>query len=460
MKITVINGSPKGKYSITLQFTHYLAKHFPNIEFKIFHVGQTIKSLRKKKSPLFDEIIQAVRESDCVLWSYPVYTLLVPYQLVHFIDLIFEKKEQNAFKGKYASQLLTSLHFYDQAAYNYIHNISEDLGMKHIHGHYPEMEDLETPKGRKQLLDFGHELTNIIENKEEVSRKFEPNYKPSPHYNPLEILPGDEDKKRNDYKVVLITDCPDENTNLYKMIRTFQGFLPVQLKVINLSDYDFNGGCLGCFHCSFEGNCVYKDGFEALHREHILTADCVIYGGTIKHHWFTPMMKCYDDRLFYNGHRISSMGKAVGYIISGPLRHEANMREILEARSEVGKLYLVDIVTDEYGSEDQITGLLKAMADKTMRALEKKPLRPTNFYGVGGMKIFRDLIYTMRGIMREDHRFYKKHGLYDFPHKKRLKIWQMKLIGMLLKPKKMRKKAAILMKKEALKKFRNIIDKH
>ena len=33
--------------------------------------------------------------------------------------------------------------------------------------------------------------------------------------------------------------------------------------------------------------------------------------------------------------------------------------------------------------------------------------RPANFYGVGGMKIFRDLIYVMQGLMKADHKFYK-----------------------------------------------------
>ena len=33
------------------------------------------------------------------------------------------------------------------------------------------------------------------------------------------------------------------------------------------------------------------------------------------------------------------------------------------------------------------------------------------------MKIFRDLIYSMRGVVGDDHRFYKKRKLYDFPQK-------------------------------------------
>ena len=31
------------------------------------------------------------------------------------------------------------------------------------------------------------------------------------------------------------------------------------------------------------------------------------------------------------------------------------------------------------------------------------------------MKIFRDLIWMMRGLMKADHEFYKAHGMYDFP---------------------------------------------
>ena len=47
MKILVLNGSPKGKYSITLQHTRYLEKCYPQHDFEVLHVGQKIKSLQK-----------------------------------------------------------------------------------------------------------------------------------------------------------------------------------------------------------------------------------------------------------------------------------------------------------------------------------------------------------------------------------------------------------------------------
>ena len=49
MKIAVVNGSPKGKYSITLQSILYLQKVYPEYEFCVLNAGQTIKALEKEK---------------------------------------------------------------------------------------------------------------------------------------------------------------------------------------------------------------------------------------------------------------------------------------------------------------------------------------------------------------------------------------------------------------------------
>lgn len=45
MKVLVLNGSPKGKDSITLQASLFLKKRFPEHDYQILHVGQQIKSI-------------------------------------------------------------------------------------------------------------------------------------------------------------------------------------------------------------------------------------------------------------------------------------------------------------------------------------------------------------------------------------------------------------------------------
>ena len=81
------------------------------------------------------------------------------------------------------------------------------------------------------------------------------------------------------------------------------------------------------------------------------------------------------------------------------------------------------------------------MAKELAYAMEKKYTQPANFYGVGGLKIFRDLIWQMQGLMKEDHRFYKAHGFYDFPQKRKGRLIGMYAVGALMTNEKLRKKA-------------------
>ncbi len=76
------------------------------------------------------------------------------------------------------------------------------------------------------------------------------------------------------------------------------------------------------------------------------------------------------------------------------------------------------IIGDEYEDSALLEGLLRDLARRLSTAVAAFYQKSVNFLGLGGIKIFRDLIYGMRGLVRDDHRFYKKHGLYDFPQKK------------------------------------------
>ena len=51
MNILVLNGSPKGKNSVTLQTVLYWELLFPEETFNILHVGQNIKALEKEEKP-------------------------------------------------------------------------------------------------------------------------------------------------------------------------------------------------------------------------------------------------------------------------------------------------------------------------------------------------------------------------------------------------------------------------
>jgi multimeric flavodoxin WrbA len=188
------------------------------------------------------------------------------------------------------------------------------------------------------------------------------------------------------------------------------------------------GGCLGCFNCAVSGKCIYKDNFDEYLRNDIQKADAIIYAFSIKDHSMGSRFKLYDDRQFCNGHRTVTIGMPVGYIVSGNLSEENNLKTIIEARAQVGSNNLCSIATNEDNTDASIDKLVKTLD----YALLNKYVPPQNFYGIGGMKVFRDLIWLMQGMMRADHKFYKAHKQYDFPQKKWPQMLAMYLVGELI----------------------------
>lgn len=148
MNVLVLNGSPAGKYSVTLQTVLYLEKCFPSCTFEVLHVGQRIRSMEKDFAPC----AEALEQADLILFCYPVYTFLVPAQLHRFIELMKEHRPDVA--GKFATQLSTSKHFYDTTAHRFIQDNCADLGLRYIRGLSADMEDLTTEKGQQQAVDF------------------------------------------------------------------------------------------------------------------------------------------------------------------------------------------------------------------------------------------------------------------------------------------------------------------
>ncbi len=417
MKISVINGSPKGQYSITLQTIRYLERKYPEHEFHIFNAGQKIKALEKN----FDEAEEILTSSDAVIFSYPVYTFLAPSQLHRFIELT--KASGVDLSGIYATQITTSKHFYDVTAHKYIEENALDLGMRYIRGLSADMEDLLTEQGQKDAEKFFERfLWSVKEGIFEVQKKKNRTYSPSP------ANPTEDTAKADGKDIVIITDNTDDNSNLARMTERFRAVFGYKTRVVNISEYPLAGGCLGCFRCAVSEKCVYKDGFDSFLRENIQTADAIVYAFNVSDHSMGARFKMYDDRNFCNGHRTVTVGMPIGYLVSGNYSEEHNLRTVIEARAETGGNFLCGVATDEYDTDAQIDALAKSLSF----ALETKHTAPQNFWGVGGMKIFRDLIYQMRGMMRADHKFYKKQGIYDFPQKKFFTSMKMYLVGLLL----------------------------
>lgn len=444
MNILVINGSPKGENSITLQTVNYLKLLYPDHSFEVLHAGQRIKALERDFSPAK----AALEKADILLFSYPVYTFIAPYQLHRFIEMVKEKGID--LQGKFATQLSTSKHFYDITAHEYIRENCLDMGLKYIRGLSADMDDLLTKKGQKQASDFMDFLLHSVQNGlYEVSSGKASSFVPKP----VSVPETENTEKGRD--VVIVTNMEEGDTQLKAMIDRFSAVMPRKTRVVNIREYPFKGGCLGCFNCAVSGKCIYKDGFDDFLRNDLQTAQAMVIAFTVKDHSMGASFKQYDDRQFCNGHRTVTMGMPMGYLISGEYSSEFNLRTIVEARAQVGSNFLAGVATDEIDPDKEID----KMAASLEYALNNSYVPPQNFYGVGGMKIFRDLIWLMQGMMRADHKFYKKHGQYDFPQKKRGTMLKMYAVGALISSPKIKAKMGNKMNEGMLMPYNKVLDK-
>lgn len=444
MNILVVNGSPKGKYSITLQTINYLKLLYPDYSFDVLDAGQRIKALERDFTPA----IQAVEKADLIIFSYPVYTFIAPYQLHRFIELL--KEHKLSFEGKFATQLSTSKHFYDVTAHRYIQDNCGDLGLKYIRGLSADMDDLTTDKGQKEAKDFFEYVLYCVKNNIWEKNTFE--YTEPKH---LPVTPAEKDSSEKTGDVVILTNCDENDTQLKSMINRFSVKFNRKTRVINIREYPFKGGCLGCFNCAVSGKCVYKDGFDEFLRNTVQSAQAIVIAFSIKDHSMGASFKLYDDRQFCNGHRTVTMGMPMAYLISGNYSKEFNLQMIVEGRAQVGGNFLAGVATDEFDPDNEID----ALAASLEYALESGYVPPQNFYGIGGMKIFRDLIWTMQGMMKADHKFYKKHGQYDFPQKQWPRMLAMYLVGGMLSSDKIKSKMGNMMNEGMLMPYKKVLDK-
>ena len=59
MNICVLNGSPRGAYSVTLHTVLYLQKRYPRHSFEVIHVGTKIRALEKNMATAADALARA-----------------------------------------------------------------------------------------------------------------------------------------------------------------------------------------------------------------------------------------------------------------------------------------------------------------------------------------------------------------------------------------------------------------
>ncbi len=388
MKILVINGSPKGEDSITYQTARYLHMKFPDDQYNVLHVAANIDQFEKDILP----VLIAMEESDLILFCYPVYSMLVPSQMMHFMEIVKSAKTQ--LNGKYMTQITTSEHFFDMTAHRYVEENCNDLGMKVLPGLSQRSGDLLTKKGQLDVIKFWNYVRHCVAQDEYSEEKSIPEKK-YVSGNELYMPSIARAAKDGQYKILIITDCAKENQQLRNMIIDFRRALRYESTVENLHYKHFNAGCNGCLKCAVNSKCIYKDGFELLIQNKLAMADAVVFAFEIKDHSTGYIMQMYEDRQFCSPLHDIVKEKPIAYIIGGDFADEHNLRTVLEARSEIMHNFIAGFATDEGNTRHS----LQKTADKLSYALYHRMSLPENFYGSVGVKMHREILSTLQNTI-------------------------------------------------------------
>ena len=416
MNIAVLNGSPKGDKSVTMQSVHFLRQRFPDHEFNIVNISERIRKIERDGNE-FQDVVNSVWAADLVIWAFPLYVLLVPAQYKRFIELITEKKVGDVFRDKYAAALTTSIHFFDHTAHGYIRAVSEDLDMRWLGSYSADMYDLVHKEEQERLFKFAGQLLEDVEKQVPVVRinmtpvHMPPDYSSAPLENRLEL---------NGKKVVILTDLEKDSKNLTGMVKRFAGSLSSKPELIHLDSLGMKSGCIGCLSCTMDNSCRFEkaDKYVEVFEKSLKTADLLILAGSIKDRYLSSKWKMFFDRAFYNNHVPVFGGKQVGFLIAGPLNQLPELRQILEGYFQLQGGNVAGFVSDECGDGEELDSLVTDLARKMIRASKLDYVAPPTFPVVGGQKLFRDEVWgRLRFVFQADHRYYAKNGLYDFPQK-------------------------------------------
>ena len=463
MNVVVLAGSPKGSQSVTAEYVRYLAARRPEDTFTFFCPARAYKKYERHPEAL-TEVLEAVASADLLLWAFPLYFLLVSSGYKRFIEIVFEHDGGTAFRDRYTASLSTSIHFYDHTAHNYIHGVCDDLGMRYLGAFSAEMRDLLDTEKREQLVGWFSGLAGRILRGDRPARRFAPldlamsGYRPADA--PAASVPAGHAPSGtagvSAPRITIVTDGASLNTKA--MVERLRRSYP-SAEVVDLSTLQF-GHCMGCLKCGFDNRCAYegtKDEFVEMLNSKVLPADALVFALTMRDRYFTSLWQRYLERTFVYTHQPRLEGKQIAFLIAGPLKGNENAREILLSYAEVMRGHVVDIVTDEipHDIDRGIDEFALVLSDAV--AADLRP--PVTFRGVAGLRLFRDEIFGGLGfVFQADDAYYRTHGIYDFPHRRRGRRTQAAAMKALTRIPGMRNEIRNRLQAEMVKPFQKVVE--
>ncbi len=415
MNLVVLNGSPKGNISVTMQFVEYLGLKIPGASLNILNIAKEIRGIERRPEKL-RAVLDAVRRADLLLLAYPVYYMTVPSSYMRFWELAAASDEARAaFAGKRVGVFTTSIHFFDHTSHEYMRAVCDRLEMLYVGGFSAHMQDLTTEGGREKLRGFAARLTASEAGAWHHSRRYRRHGAPA---GKMDLGEAGAHLDNTKTSVLVVADASRADSGLPAMIDRFSSNFVQPPRVVWLESLGLVSGCTGCLACAMDLRCVFteKDGHRRFVDEELTTADIVVFASDIDTCFFTSRWQAFLTRLFFNGHVPLIKGKQMGVLASGPLSDYPHIRSVFDGFMGYSGNHLLDYVSDEAGEPHTVGRELDNLATALLEAKNAAYFPPPRFDAVSAHKLFRDEIFSHLGVVfQHDHQYFCKNGLYDFP---------------------------------------------
>lgn len=444
MKIVVLNGSPKLELSITLQSIKYLEKKNLQDDFKIIHL---IKSVRSGEEQIINDM-DIIKEADIIIWSFPLYHLLVPSHMKVYIEKIFSLDLISNFKDKHTAVFTTSIHYCDNIAHDYMEGICNDLNMKYMGFLSHDMKDFLKEEYRDELDVFYRSLKNDYKTKTHYADRSTMLTKSDYKYTHKEL----NKKSAGQASLVIVTDSA-ANSGVEEMIKTIVSFVE-NAKVVDINQ-PFNY-CIGCCNCAPKNICAFhdKDNYRSTLDE-ILEYDIILFAGDIVDRYLSSNFKKFFDRSFCYTHIPIFAKKQLGYIVSGDYYNLKALKEIFEIYGNGGNF--LGVINDRSKDDEMIADEITDMVLKGIEYANSGYIKTKTCRSIAPQMIFEKEISNSLGVLFiMDYKYYKENNMLR-PIKPHLKL-RNSLIRRLLGSDKVLEKVYKKMYSGMISKHKKVLD--
>jgi len=417
MQILFINGSPKGDISFTNQYINYISKNFSHIRIKKIDLSKKYRLLENTQSDFKKTLVNQIKESDGIVWAFPVYFFSVPAQYKFFIEYLIKDRELlSLLKAKYTTYILTSMNVGDNLAADYMRHLMYRLEMKFYEGISFHMFDMLTEQ-RSLISKFFTRFISVIE-KDLIKQTPSPNifYQEKPEFK-IDLKSNNAGKKNKTFKYILVSSNSCDDSNLKSIIRAFISSSKYEIVEINL-DKSIIFPCKGHINCVYNEDCLIKDCYQDVFSNEILSSDVIVFATSIVADHIHYRMKMFMDRIMPVAHHPVFHDKHFVGILSGKTRHVQYINQFFQLFSE--QLFLkqpTGLITTDGRDNNDIEAQINWVHDELKCHLQNSFHRLQTFLGKATHKMVRDELYNIRFLFKSSHNFYKKHKLYDFPQK-------------------------------------------